>query len=30
VVEARPVTEPVDQFDRDVAGMGDFESLLPS
>jgi FMN reductase len=28
LVEARPATENVDQFDRDVADMGDFESLL--
>jgi FMN reductase len=28
LIEARPAPEPVDQFDRDVAGMGDFESLL--
>ena len=28
LVAALPVTEPVDQFDRDIAGMGDFESLL--
>jgi FMN reductase len=28
LVQARPAPEPVDQFDRDVAGMGDFESLL--
>jgi len=28
LVAARPAPKPVDQFDRDVAGMGDFESLL--
>jgi FMN reductase len=28
LVEARPATENVDQFDKDVADMGDFESLL--
>ena len=30
LVESRPTTEPVDQFDRDIADMGDFESLLRS
>jgi len=28
LVEASPAPERVDQFDRDIAGMGDFESLL--
>ncbi len=28
LVEARPVAEKVDQFDKDIAEMGDFESLL--
>jgi hypothetical protein len=28
LVQARPATENVDQFDRDIADMGDFESLL--
>ena len=28
LVEARPAKELVDQFDRDIADMGDFESLL--
>jgi len=28
VVAARPQTERLDQFDRDLAAMGDFESLL--
>ena len=30
LVSARPRTEHVDQFDRDVASMGDFEDLLGS
>jgi len=28
LVEARPAAEKVDQFDKDIADMGDFESLL--
>lgn len=28
LVRTRPVTAPVDQFDRDIAAMGDFEDLL--
>ena len=28
LVEAHPVAEKVDQFDKDIADMGDFESLL--